>query len=219
MSVVDLGIKVENDTNDKGLVQPITDINKINKMADILKKQKNGERNWLLFIIGINTGLRVSDYTSMTVGQFREIVERGYIIIVPSKTDKRKLNEDGQLVGKYKKVRIDISESLRECISKYIEGHYDFEYMFPSNKGGTPLKRQTVWLMLNEAAKEAGITENIGAHSMRKTFGYWHYQKNHDVRLLMEIFQHSSEDVTLRYIGVNAEKMKESMKNMSLGIE
>ncbi|MBR1453665.1 MAG: tyrosine-type recombinase/integrase, partial [Lachnospiraceae bacterium] len=119
---------------------------------------------------------------------------------------------------KYKKIRIDISDNLNKCISDYIAGRKDDEYMFPSRKGGTPIKRQTVWLILNEAAKEAGITENIGTHSMRKTFGYWHYQQNHDIRLLMEIFQHSSEDVTLRYIGVNAERMKDSLRNMNLGL-
>lgn len=218
MSALDIGVVSKNDTNEKGLVAPITDITKIHAMANILRGQQWGERNYLLFIIGINTGLRVSDYTIMTVGQFREIAERGYIIIVPSKTDKRYVNDNGVLVGKYKKVRIDISEGLRECISNYIKGREDDEYMFPSRKGGTPIKRQTVWQILNDAAVEAGITENIGTHSMRKTFGYWHYQQNHDIRLLMEIFQHSSEEVTLRYIGVNAERMKESMKNMNLGI-
>ena len=213
-----LEIGISKDTSEKGLVEPITDLSKINDMANILRSQKNGERNYLLFIIGINTGLRISDYCQMKVGQWREICERGYIILVPSKTDKRKLNEDGVLVGKYKKVRIDISDSLKKCIEDYIADKDDSEYMFPSRKGGTPIKRQTVWLILNDAAKEAGITENIGCHSMRKTFGYWHYQQNHDIRLLMEIFQHSSEEVTLRYIGINAEKMKNSMKNMSLGI-
>lgn len=213
-----LEIGISKDTSEKGLVEPITDLSKINEMANILRSQKNGERNYLLFIIGINTGLRISDYCQMKVEQWREICERGYIILVPSKTDKRKLNEDGVLVGKYKKVRIDISDSLKKCIEDYIADKDDSEYMFPSRKGGTPIKRQTVWLILNDAAKEAGITENIGCHSMRKTFGYWHYQQNHDIRLLMEIFQHSSEEVTLRYIGINAEKMKNSMKNMSLGI-
>ena len=100
MSTLELGVYSENDNSDKGLVAPISDINKINKMAQILRSQKQGERNYLLFIIGINTGIRVSDYTEMTVGQFREIVERGYIVFVPSKTDKRKINENGVIVGK-----------------------------------------------------------------------------------------------------------------------
>lgn len=213
-----LEIGISRDTSEKGLVEPITDLSKINDMAKILRAQKNGERNYLLFIIGINTGLRISDYCQMKVGQWREICERGYIILIPSKTDKRKLNDEGILVGKYKKVRIDISDSLKKCIADYIADRDDSEYMFPSRKGGTPIKRQTAWLILNDAAEEAGITENIGCHSMRKTFGYWHYQQNHDIRLLMEIFQHSNEEVTLRYIGINAEKMKNSMKNMSLGI-
>lgn len=213
-----LSIGLDYDNYNAGLVEPITDKRKIAKMAEVLRSGPFGERNYLMFIVGINTGLRVSDYTQMTVKQFREIANRGYIIIVPSKTDKRYIDENGDLVGRYKKVRIDISDALAESILKYTRDMDDDEYMFPSRKGGTPIRRQTVWLILNNAAEEAGITENIGAHSMRKTFGYWHYQQNHDIRLLMEIFQHSSEEVTLRYIGVNAERMRESTKNMNLGL-
>jgi len=60
--------------------------------------------------------------------------------------------------------------------------------------------------------------EPIGTHSMRKTFGYWHYQKNQDVRMLMEIFGHSTEEITLRYIGVTNEAKKESARGMNLGL-
>lgn len=218
--LADLGIHLDTDYNTKNYVEPITDYNKINEMAKILRASKNqGERNYLMFIVGINTGLRISDYLEMSVGQFREICNRGYIILIPKKTDKRKIDpETGAVVGSYKKVRIDITDSVKKVIEDYIQDRDDREYMFPSRKGGTPISRQAAWNILDKAAKQAGITENIGCHSLRKTFGYWHYQQNHDVRLLMNIFQHSSEEVTLRYIGITDENMKRSMANMSLGV-
>lgn len=218
--LADLGIHLDTDYNTKNYVEPITDYNKINEMAKILRASKNqGERNYLMFIVGINTGLRISDYLEMSVGQFREICERGYIILIPKKTDKRKIDaETGAIIGSYKKVRIDITDSVKKVIEDYIQDRDDREYMFPSRKGGTPISRQAAWNILDKAAKQAGITENIGCHSLRKTFGYWHYQQNHDVRLLMNIFQHSSEEVTLRYIGITDENMKRSMANMSLGV-
>lgn len=218
--LADLGIHLDSDYTSKNYVQPITDYNKISEMANKLKSSKNqGERNYLMFIIGINTGLRISDYINMSVGQFREICKRGYIILIPQKTDKRRIDEEtGAIVGSYKKVRIDITDGVRKVIEDYIADRDDREYMFPSRKGGTPISRQAAWNILDKAAKEVGITENIGCHSLRKTFGYWHYQQNHDVRLLMDIFQHSSEAVTLKYIGVTDENMKKSMANMSLGI-
>ena len=70
-----------------------------------------------------------------------------------------------------------------------------------------------------KAAQAAGIEECIAAHGLRKTFGYWHYKYNKDIRILMDIFNHSSEDITLRYIGVTDEQKKESMQFMNMGIK
>lgn len=218
--VQDLGLSQKDDYTSKNYVHPITDKNKINEMARILRSSKNqGERNYVMFIIGINTGLRISDFLDMKVGQFREICEKGYIILIPKKTDKRRIDENGNIVGNYKKVKIDVTENVINVINNYIADREDREFMFPSRKGGTPISRQAAWNILDKAAKEAGIKENIGCHSLRKTFGYWHYQQNHDIRILMEIFQHSSEEVTLRYIGVTEETIKNSMQNMNLGIQ
>ena len=51
---------------------------------------------------------------------------------------------------------------------------------------------------------------------MRKTFGYWHYQKYKDVAILQEIFNHLSPSVTLRYIGINQDNIDKSYMNFSL---
>ena len=105
---------------------------------------------------------------------------------------------------------------MNALIRSYIKDKDDNEWMFPSRKtlNGEQISitRQQVTRILDEAAREVGIKENIGAHSMRKTFGYWHYKYNNDIRMLMEIFNHSSEAVTLRYIGVSNEEKKKSME-------
>jgi len=53
---------------------------------------------------------------------------------------------------------------------------------------------------------------------MRKTFGYHYYKKTKDVALLMDLFNHSSQSVTLRYIGINQEVINslinETMKDI-----
>lgn len=198
------------------LVEPITDLESINKMSEILAEQS--DRNYLLFVIGINLGLRVSDYTQLDIGFYRKACERGVVELIPSKTDKREPNENGCLVGQYKIVRLPIPKDLKNTIEEYIKGKDSDDYMFPSRKGGTPIRRETVWTILNDAAADAGLEINIGCHSMRKTFGYWHYKYNNDIHLLMEIFQHSSESMTLKYIGVTGEDIENSMNNMKLGI-
>ncbi|MCQ9844315.1 site-specific integrase, partial [Staphylococcus aureus] len=58
--------------------------------------------------------------------------------------------------------------------------------------------------------KSIGLSE-IGTHSMRKTFGYHYYKQTKDVALLMAVFNHSSQYITLRYIGINQDVMNESI--------
>lgn len=60
---------------------------------------------------------------------------------------------------------------------------------------------------------EFGISE-LGCHSLRKTFGYIFYNKttNKDIALLMNYFNHSSQQETLRYIGMAQDTMDMALK-------
>ncbi|HNZ54779.1 MAG TPA: tyrosine-type recombinase/integrase, partial [bacterium] len=69
--------------------------------------------------------------------------------------------------------------------------------------------------ILNKAAGELGI-EEIGTHTLRKTFGYHFYQKTKDVALLQNIFNHSAPSVTLRYIGINQDIIDSAIDEFSL---
>lgn len=187
------------------LVYPITDRHKLDAMADYLYNKSL--RDYIMFEIGINIGIRVTDFTQQKVQFYREACEKGFVEMVPKKTAKYN-----------KKVVVPINKDLNKLIQEYIKDKDDTDWMFPSRKKGYSITREQVYRILNEAADAVGITDNIGCHSMRKTFGYWHYYYNHDIRLLMDIFNHSSEEVTLRYIGVSEEKKRESMECMNLGV-
>lgn len=185
------------------LVYPITNRHQLDKMADYLYNKSL--RDYIMFEIGINIGIRVTDFTQQKVQFYREACEKGFVEMVPKKTAKYN-----------KKVVVPINKDLNKLIQEYIKDKDDTDWMFPSRKKGYSITREQVYRILNEAAAAVGITDNIGCHSMRKTFGYWHYYYNHDIRLLMDIFNHSSEEVTLRYIGVSEEKKRESMECMNL---
>ena len=70
---------------------------------------------------------------------------------------------------------------------------------------GRRMERSRAYKILNKAARAVGITRRIGTHTLRKTFGYHCYQKYDDVVLLQKIFNHSSPQITLRYIGIEQE--------------
>lgn len=222
-------------------VEAITDQRKIQSMSAYLK-QRN-ERDYVMFILGINIGLRISDMLDKKVGFFREAAKLGYVELAPKKQDKSAarqierakgkgivatwnndsigIEEEAVVInssGRRKIVRIYMSDEIRRFIIEETKDMQDEQFMFASRQGDGPITRQMAYVVLNDAAKSAGIQDKIGTHSMRKTFGYWHYQKNHDIRLLMDIFGHSSEDITLKYIGITNEAKKASAKGMMLGL-
>ncbi|MCL9695080.1 tyrosine-type recombinase/integrase [Staphylococcus aureus] len=111
---------------------------------------------------------------------------------------------------------------LKEDIDRYIQFLEDEDYLFKSNKLDSeaqikPISRVQAYRILNHSAKSIGLSE-IGTHSMRKTFGYHYYKKTKDVALLMDLFNHSSQVVTLRYVGISQEvinsSISETMQNV-----
>lgn len=175
-------------------VEPIRDKATISKITAELKKK--GSRDAMLWVMGINIGLRISDLLLLKVGQVRN---KSFITITEQKTGKKK--------------QIQFVNELLPIIAEYIQNMSDEDYLFQSRKGDNkPLSRIQAYRIINQACRNLGITDNIGSHTIRKSFGYHHYQKNKDVAILQEIFGHSSPSITLRYIGINNDIIRNSME-------
>lgn len=178
-------------------VEPIRDKKKIEEMKNQLLKMNY--RNYMLFIIGINTGLRISDILKLKVSNVKN---KSHIIIKEEKT------------GKIKKFLIN--NLLKQDVDKYIINMKEEEYLFQSQKGDNrAISRVQAYRILKEAANKVGIS-NIGTHSLRKTFGYHHYQRHKDIALLQDLFNHSAPSITLRYIGINQDLMDRTIKDFYL---
>ena len=177
-------------------MQPIRDIDKVNDIYDYLNAQS--VRNGLLFAFGIYTGLRISDILAIKVRQVRS---EEYLSIREKKTGKEK--------------NIPINKFLRKHIDEYICDLKNYEYLFYGRKKTSPMSRQQAYNILSSAASKFGVP-GVGTHTLRKTFGYHMYQKTHDVAMLMEIFNHSSQAETLRYIGVNQDTKDKMYINVDL---
>lgn len=183
-------------------VEPIRDKEKIEQMRKILKR--SSYRDYAIFHVGLNTGLRISDILELKVA---DVKNKTHITLKDRKTRHVKSKA-------YRKIKINLG--MQEFFADYIEGMHDDDYLFTSRKGtNQPITRQHAWRVIKEAAAKVGI-EDIGTHTMRKSFGYHYYQKTKDVALLQGIFNHSAPSITLRYIGINQDKLDEAMDNFSL---
>jgi integrase len=175
-------------------VQPIREKYQIDDIKQILKSKN--ERNFIMFAIGIYTGLRISDILQLKV---KDLKNQEYLTLNEKKTRKAS--------------RILINPLLKRDLRKYLENRNDDEYIIKSREGSNkPLKRSMAYKILRDAANELGL-QDIGTHTLRKTFGYHYYQKTKDIGMLMELFNHSKESITLRYIGVNQDMRDKAMKN------
>jgi len=177
-------------------VQPIRNKHKIEEMKQLLKQQSY--RDYFLFILGINCGLRISDLLQLRV---KDVAGKEHLHLLEGKTDK------------YKKFRLNTA--LQNEIARYVAGMYDDDYLFPSRKGIQPITRIQAYRILSNAAKQVGI-EEIGTHTLRKTFGYHFYKKTNDVAMLQDIFNHSAPVVTKRYIGISQDEIDQAIDEFSL---
>lgn len=183
-------------------VQPIRDMRKLELIKQHLKD--SNERDYILFMLGINTGLRISDIIPLKVGQ----VKGTYIDIREKKTSKEK--------------RIKINGVLRKALDGYIRNKPDSEYLFKSRNAkhitgnkDEPIDCSMAYKILSEAARKFGV-ESIGTHSLRKTFGYHFYLRKKDIALLMELFNHSEESITLRYVGILQDTLDDAFDSFEL---
>ena len=168
------------------VVEPIRTRSKIERVKQVLKLKK--ERDFLLFVMGINCGLRISNKT--------------HIEITEQKTGKNK--------------RFPITPVIKSVLSNYIKNKKPEQWLFASQKGPKAITRIQAYRIIKDASKIAGLDEHIGTHSLRKTFGYHFYQQTKDVALLQNILNHSSPNVTLRYIGINQDIIDSQLNLFSL---
>jgi len=178
-------------------VEPIREIEKIETIKKILKS--HGSRNYLLFLIGINSGLRISDILRLKI---KDVKNKDYIEINEKKT------------GKYK--RFPITKSYKKPLEEFVMHKQPEEWLFTSQRKERPISRIQAYRIICNVCSEAGIKARIGTHTMRKTFGYHFYNKTKDVALLQCVLNHSAPDITLRYIGINQDIIDSSLNSFYL---
>lgn len=176
-------------------VQPIRDKEKIEDMKWALKRFCF-ERDYIMFLIGINTGLRVGDILKLKV---RQVKGKKRIVIQEGKT---------------KKARTIYLNQIYVEIQNYIKG-LDSGWLFPSRKGDMPITTTQAYRQLRKASEMAEV-DSVGTHTMRKTFGYWYYKQTRDVEALQRILNHESPRETKRYIGITEEEIEDSLADFVL---
>jgi len=184
-------------------VEPIRDKKQIDNMKRYLKERNL--RDWLLFVLGINNGLRISDLLAL---QVEDVQGCDRISVREKKTGKIK--------------NFPLGDNCKKALAEYIQASdLTIGPLFPSRKssgsnGTGAISRQQAYITINAAARAVGITAAIGTHTLRKTFGYWAFQQGVDVTKIQQLLNHSAPSVTLRYIGITRDELDQVYIKMNL---
>lgn len=180
----------------KHIAEPIKSKKDIKAVEQYLKE--HNERDYVLWVLGVNSGLRVSDIVGLNVS---DVVDKTHITIIEKKTQKRK--------------SFYINDKLKRVLKPFIKDRDLNEPLFLGRQGKRLNQRQ-VYRFLIATCQALGIKAKVSTHTMRRTFGYHHYQQYKDAVILQKIFNHSSQRITLMYIGVEQDEIDLSYKNFEL---
>ncbi len=192
-------------------VEPIRDRKKIAQIKNLLRGQGRC-RDLLLFVVGINTALRISDLLQLRVSHFlkgkNKIVRRFWI-----KEQKRG-----------KRHEVVINNSIREALEEFLAAYPTItddpdNYMFFNTKGNSfqvPIKRGQAWKFIKTICREVGLNGNYGTHSLRKTWGYHARLQGVDLALIMHKLNHESIAYTKRYLGITDDELEAVAQRLNL---
>jgi integrase len=164
--------------------------------------EDNNKKYALIVSFGVYAGMRIGDILSL---KYKDISYRGsvreFIYVKEKKT---------------KKVRkIMINSNLKGFIEFFLTGAIinPDHYLFRKGRVNKPMDRQTVNQQLKRSFIRYGIkySGNVSSHCLRKTFGrrVWDLDNNSDkaLVLLSKIFNHSSVEITRRYLGIQQDEI------------
>ncbi|MFH5187125.1 tyrosine-type recombinase/integrase [Paenibacillus sp. TAB 01] len=182
-------------------VEPIRDLDVLESIKQDLKK--SSLRNYGMFILGINSALRISDILKLKVGDLK----RADLYIRMTKTGKE--------------ITLPISDWLRRELRPLMDGRENHEYLFLSRQKKKEdgvrkhIDRSVAYRIVNRIGRKYGL-ERVGCHTLRKTFAYHHYKKNKNTAILKDLLGHQDEYHLLRYIGIIQDDINSSVRGWHL---
>lgn len=205
--------------------EPIKSMDDIIRVSKYLIANKRFRDN-MLFIVGINFGLRVSDlrmlrFSNLIVNNNGVQMFRDSFPIFEQKTRNTR---------KHKRNRyITINTAVQDAVVLYLENTPNVslsDYMFrsASNNGkanNTPISRMAIDVILKGIAADMNLNIHMSTHTLRKTFAYHQMLMSHNnprkLLLLQKMLGHSSAAQTLDYIGITGEEIEEAYRSLNLG--
>ncbi len=192
-------------------VEPIRDRKKIAQIKNMLRGEGRF-RDLLLFVVGINTALRISGLLGLQIDHFlddHQLIKRRYWI------KEQKQGKRQEVV-----VNASIRDGLEEYIAAYPEiiGNQNNFIFFNTKVNGfmKPIRRGYAWKIITTICQQVGLRGTFGTHSLRKTWGYHARMQGVDLALIMHKLNHESIAYTKRYLGITDDELQAVSQRLNL---
>ena len=163
-------------------VAPIKDDETLQKFRDALRSVD--DKYYILFEIGIGTGLQLQDILQFRV---KDVRDKDKLIAV---IGTRQIEQS-----------FPLKEELQAVISDFIDGRDDDEYLITGYASThKPLSREQAYRIFKQTGNRIGL-KSIGTQTMRKTFAWRYYKETGDIQYIQNLLNHASPNITFRYIG------------------
>lgn len=190
----------------------IKDIKQLKRVASRLKEKNY--KAYILWSIALDTGYRGIDLIQLTIGDLKETIKTGELIVLESKTK-------GTRKRTFKR-RVVLSSKVIETLKDFVKDKSDYSYVYPSPSGKGKFKKPITRGRLGKIFREVIIDDlginvkTVGVHTPRKTYGYIQYiEHDRDINYVQELFGHSSTRITKSYIGIDDDMLEDSAKCMN----
>lgn len=178
--------------------QPIRNHEDLENLKRYYREIHPNARNQLLVILGLNTALRISDLLGLRwqdVYLFEWNKYSEHICLVEQKTGKpSSIYINHNIIEALQAYRRQLIAQCRQPLPE--------DYLFSHSNKREPITRVQAFRIIKTAANYYQIPGVICCHSLRKTFGYQAWRQGVSPALLVSIYNHSSYEVTKRYLGI-----------------
>jgi integrase len=151
-------------------------------------------RDNCLFVLGVTTGLRVSELLSLKISDVYNSHGIKHTIHIQRKYTK----------GGYTSRTIPLVDAAKQAIAEHLNvvgTHRPEAPLFESQRKGRAIDRTRAHQILKTAYLANGITDSVGCHGMRKAFADNIYERtSHDIVAVQEMLGHKSEATTAIYL-------------------
>lgn len=224
LNIIPVNIIEEKELAKEHTSEPIKDMNDIKRIIKYLM-DNHQYRDVMLFIVGIHTGLRISDIRELKFSDFisQDCTFKDELVVFEKKTrNTRKIKSNRHM---------PIHNDIKKIIITFLNNTPNVtlnDYMFTSEsnngaKSNKPMSRQAIDNMLKNVISKLHIHVHASTHMLRKTFSYHTIMQAKDksraIQQLQLLLGHSSQLCTLKYAGITDDELAQTYKDLYFNLD